>query len=246
MGEICKFQSNTVEITSEFILKYEFLLSLPNTITPQRCIVNIGLDSALPVVAHEDDNPFGPHRSFFRIFTSAGEWRTVDISIDFVDFLIAHIFSGVIEEWFGTLECVERPRWAEYVCKHLLIFNSIWGHVSSMGLAAFIATYAWAMSGQELRIGDLAYAISIAIVIWAFLKIAAGLVSEAFNDAVGRCLIPTVILVTEGDRRAYAKLKLPKNKVLRSMGSITLGAVFGVFLNVVASYLYAHLTRISG
>lgn len=51
-----ELNAGNYEITSEIILKYEFLIQIPNTPKPQRCIVNIGLDSSLPVLMKNDTN----------------------------------------------------------------------------------------------------------------------------------------------------------------------------------------------
>lgn len=44
------FSVNSPDMTSELIIKLEFMIQLPNTVSPQRCIINVSLDSGLPVV----------------------------------------------------------------------------------------------------------------------------------------------------------------------------------------------------
>ena len=85
-----EFQINAFEITSEVSIKLEFLAKLPSTVTPQRCVVNVSLDSGLPVI-HENfkQNASSEFLSFF--FPISQNFPTVEISIDFVDFLVAKI-----------------------------------------------------------------------------------------------------------------------------------------------------------
>lgn len=67
----------SMSVTSELILKFEFLIKLPSSNDPQRCIINIELDSGLPIVTAED----GISTNFISFFGSFSyKWRPVLIS----------------------------------------------------------------------------------------------------------------------------------------------------------------------
>jgi hypothetical protein len=118
------FSINSPDITSELIIKFEFIVQLANTPTPQRCIVNVSLDSELPVVEARGKDR---HDLFMLEFMGflATDYRTVEISIDFVDFLIAKIFCGVIEEWFLTLDIAPTSKLTTFLIKKADLVRSI-------------------------------------------------------------------------------------------------------------------------
>jgi hypothetical protein len=60
-------QTSTTQVTSDISLKYEFLISLPNTPGPQRCVIGIMVDSAALIMAESESSfPF----SFFDVSTN--------------------------------------------------------------------------------------------------------------------------------------------------------------------------------
>ena len=105
----CEFQLNSTDVTSEVSIRLELLLKLPLTEHPQRCSVNASLDSGLPIIAREPGMTAGPFAEFVMLFAYE-KYRTVSISVDFVDFIVAKVLVGVIEEWFASLDGIPRGR----------------------------------------------------------------------------------------------------------------------------------------
>lgn len=70
--------TSNYEITSSILLKYEFLVRLPNGGGLQRCIISIDLDSALPVILRSRKSKSEIDEIGFFLFM-ASEWRTVDV-----------------------------------------------------------------------------------------------------------------------------------------------------------------------
>src|SRR5205814_4525790 len=100
------FDMVKAEIVSEVVIKFEFLIRLPDLTTPQRYVLNIDIDSKLPVVASdEEERAFGLLRFFYRLENIP----SVTVSIDYIDYLCGKSFVHVIEEWFKRLE--ESPSW---------------------------------------------------------------------------------------------------------------------------------------
>jgi hypothetical protein len=230
------FQTNSTDLTSEIILKYEFLIQLPNTPAPQRCIVTVALDSGLPMLpgTGEDSLP----DSIIIFFGGPGEWQSVRITIDFVDFLIARVFTSVIEAWFQSLEKTECPDWARFCQRHFERIGGGWRHISTIGLACFLATFAYTYRG-EISIKDVLYLVAISLVAFVALKVVFSFLETAFNKNLSSMLVPSAILITEGDKRCYNKVLEPRNSFLNSIWKIIIAAVSAVTLNIVASYVYA-------
>lgn len=236
-------QMNVTDITSAILLKYEFLIQIPKTLDPQRCVLNVTLDSGLLVVCRDDDVPPLLARGIYRMMTIPTAWRTVDISIDFVDFLVARNFASVVEEWFSHLPVLTKPKIAAFYHTHYHLITSIWHRSATLGLALFFLVFAAGRSSTSITLNDLMYAASIAILIWSILSIAIREVEDSFSTRISQCFIPSVILLTNGDRRAYEALLSPNPTIARSLRSVFWTSAMAIFLNIAASYIYAAMTR---
>jgi hypothetical protein len=103
------FEVASNDVTSELIIKYEFLIQLPNIENPQRCVINVTIDSKMPVLKDELDNNFDD--DFFMII-GLDRFPTVKLTVEFVDFLVGKEYQQIIEEWFEHLPEVSSPNWA--------------------------------------------------------------------------------------------------------------------------------------
>lgn len=70
------------DITSEVIIKNESIFRLPNTPTPQRCIVNITIDSSLPLISKTKEEDDDDAEGFIYFLAIRPNWKTVSIKID--------------------------------------------------------------------------------------------------------------------------------------------------------------------
>ncbi len=231
---------NTAEITSEVILKIEFVASLPNTPTPQRCILNINLDSSLPMLNRGnefDDVPFIFAAMYLR------QWQTVEISIDFVDFLIARNFVSQIEEWFTTLQRVPDRKFEKLLAANMQRLDIILGQSGRFGSAFFIAFYVF-FSGNPLKNFEyFTYAVTISFMIWGIIQISAQALSRSIKKRVNRNIIPSVIVLTNGDKIGYKKLLESTTSTSGTVARLAFTPIFSILFNIVASFLYVWLTR---
>ena len=236
-----EFQINSSDITSEIGIKFEFIMQLANTTSPQRCIVNISLDSGLPILHSNETSRDLPFFEFF--FFVAQEFRTVEISIDFVDFLIAKIFANVVEEWFGTLETAPRPIFTTFLIKNLQTINSLISHFGKIGVAVFLASYVWFNQGVIGNPGKFVYSVSLALILWSFFAVASSSVTRRFSRRLYMNVVPSVIILTEGDHKAYEKIKNGLNSSYNTAIGIVSTGFINVILNIFASYVYTYLSK---
>ncbi len=230
------------DITSELSLKIECLVELPNTPQPQRLIFNVSIDSSLPVISKKSDH-FDDDMDGFAFFViSRSEWRTVEISIDFVDYLMAKVFSGVVEEWFKTLKATPRPRLNSFMLKNLSIIRSLLAQTSRIGMALFLLTFAYIARPSGLTLDKIMFVVSISMFIWSSIAILERFVSSRFIRRVYSNVIPSVILLNKNDEDVFDRVKSEMTS-----SSVTLFGVFATFamgalVNVISSYIYAWLS----
>lgn len=96
-------RANHPEVTSEILIKIETVLKIPNTVTDQRIVINLDIDSALPLLISDKKKKYERIDLGFFLF-HRNTWKTVTLNIDFIDFLVAKNFASIIEEWFSHLE----------------------------------------------------------------------------------------------------------------------------------------------
>lgn len=231
---------NVKTVTSDLTIRWEFVFQLPATDTKQRCVINITLDSGLPLTIHDDP---GTAAGFIMVFGFSPNYKTVRLSIDFVDFLVAKTFAGFIEEWFSHLDKIQPPRWAIFITKNFQIFNSIFDQFTRLGLSAFLLTFALLHKQVEVKLLDCIYAISVCIFVWSIISIFSKKISTNFTDKVLRCIPPSVILLTTGDEDAFNRFKSTKNSYYIGIISFSAMSFFSIALNVRASFIYSYLTQ---
>ena len=232
-------QAAGAEITSEVLLKYEFIIELPNTLAPQRCVINVVLDSGLPVVSDSnrslDDSPF------LDFILLSRDYRTADVSIDFFDYLVAKAFMNAVEDWFNTLDIMPKPKLTNFLSRNMRVISSIFVQVGRAGFACYLATYVWFNKGIIWPFGRFVYAICLAIMIRCFFSI----IYENLMRVVSRRLIknsmPSIILLTDGDTRAFEKIKAAQNSSVHTVFGIIFASLFTILLNIISSYIFDFL-----
>lgn len=235
-------QVNNHEVTSEITLKMEFVLISPGTKTPQRLIITVNLDSSLPILDNQRVRPSErPPYTFWKHFGS--NWRTVDVSIDFVDFLVAKSFVNVVEEWFLTLDKPPKPKANTFIFYNFPLLDNILGQFGRIGMAIFLSFFVYLNQGNLDSLGRLTLAVSVGLAIWSIFLTARSIITKRIFKRVTCAIIPTVILLNDGDEKAY------KN-VLAEVGSPALpafGFLFTVSIaigaNLLSSYIFDYLTR---
>lgn len=225
------------DVTSEVILRFEFLFNMPETDQPQRCIVDINLDSALPVIKGQDEAAsIGGAMGFF--FSMAREWRTVEISIEFVDYVVAKSFVRTIEEWFSKLKRTPVQKLNSLLLLFLRALRAMLGQSGRLGAASFLAGAWLALGDMPLTSSAILGGGALLLAIWSFVNVVSGYVAGVVLNRVFRNLIPTMILFNEADSQAYASIlgrrSAPLGTLARVAGTILLS--FGV--NLASSYTW--------
>ena len=229
------------EITSELTLKLEFVIHLPDTAHPQRCIVNVNIDSSLPVIHKQRQEIHRANGIGFFVFLSR-EWRTVHLSIDFVDFLVAKGFVGVVEEWFSSLEDTPSRKLNDILLDNFPTLNSTLSQSGRIGMAAFLATYVGFSASISISLTDLTFAVSIGLLIWAIFAIVQSSLRNTIHKRLTMNIVPSVILLTLGDERAYSDIEESRNSPTNTV-LYYCGVVFvGLAINIISSYIYTRLT----
>ncbi|MEG3150473.1 hypothetical protein U1769_11325 [Sphingomonas sp. ZT3P38] len=228
------------DVTSEITLKFEFVILLPNTQSPQRCIVNINLDSSLPVIIdHRKDT--SEAESFGLFFVMKREWRTVKVNIDFVDFLIAKSFTGLAEEWFNSLNRTPEKKFNAFLLRNMSTIRFILGQAGRLGMASFLASYTLFSDEYSFTLPNIVMAVSLGLVIWSLLVIVESSLSSRVMKRVAVNIIPTVILLTDTDIKSYGEIKNGLNSPFFTIASGAVSIAAGILLNVIASYIFAYL-----
>lgn len=230
-------ETSRTEITSEIIVRYEFLIKLPNsTEKPQRYIVTVDIDSHLPLVA---DKPTHIEIPWFVI----RKFPTITISIDFIDYLLAKNLQHVIEGWHHALEEVKSPNWVEWCCAKQLNWRFLLSRIGYLGSAGFIGMYLWQRGGVINSVGELGYLIAVLICFSVFTNIATTYIGIWFSETIHRSLVPSTILLTVGDERAFSKVTKEQSKSFTHMFSAVGGTLLAIIVNVAASFLYSWMTK---
>ena len=191
-------------------------------------------------MAKDFENPFGDGLIFF--LPPPHKWRAVSVSIDFVDFLVARVFFSVIEDWFKSLRKTSTPPWASWCQSNFAAIGNLWRHFGDISVAIFFLIFA-SSSEDQITAKDAIFALSFAVFLWIFFRVFFSWIYRSFQKHVIQNLIPAVIVLTEGDRRGMTTISQPKSGVLNNAFKLSLAGIMGICLNLVASYLYAYLTR---
>lgn len=235
-----KLRVNNHEITSEITLKLEFVIQLPETPQAQRCIITVNLDSSLPVI-HKQEKRFPDPAAIGIIVFFGKDWRTVRLSIDFVDFLVAKAFTTVVEEWFSTLKRTPIKRFNDILLKKFNVLRSVLGQFGRIGMAVFLGAYIWFSEGQVGSLAQVTLAVALGLLIWAVFVIVESSIENQLLKKLSSNIVPSVIILTEGDENAYSEVIGSLNSPTNTM--ITYGSVIvvSVSANIMASYIYTYL-----
>lgn len=234
-----KLEVSSNELTSDITIKYELVFRLPKTETDQRCIINIKLDSSLPVISDSKHMRQMSNLGFALLY--AQEWESAVISIDFVDFLIAKVFCTVVEEWFKQLKRSSAPVRMPNLRHYHRIFDVLSAQIGRLGMALFFAIFAW-ISGKGMDLQKVVYAVSIALAIWATYFLIRDKVSRYILEKVNGNTIPAIIVLNPCDQNAIDEISKRAVSPIKLIFGMVLTCISGLLLNIIASYTYSFLT----
>jgi len=227
------------DITSELIIKIECLLDIPGTVQPQRCVINISLDSSLPVLASDKlKNELAEDLSLF--FFLRNDWRAGYISIDFVDFIIAKGIISTFKEWFDNLDKAPERKITKLFLKHQVLVRNCIRNSGIIGVAALIITTSFTHKGLDINL--LARLIGICFIIYSLFSIFSNKIEESVFKTIISGMIHTILLISDRDNAEYKKIveKVPSGPVIiiKSLSSL----ILNISLGIVSSYIYSYFT----
>jgi hypothetical protein len=222
------------EVTSEVTLRYEFLVEIQQAIGPQRCVITVNLDSALPLLEHKERNADAPFSYWMWI---SREWETAKVTIDFVDFMVARGFLNVIEEWFKGLKPSPKPILGGALIKKFAAFENASLQAGRVGFAIFLAVFVY-LRGSSLTLSTTVYATCVGLVLWSVFHGIIPAVSRWIFGRVTANIVPSVILLNKKDTDVFNTIcgELTSTKV--TIFSMMMTILFNISLNIVASYLF--------
>ncbi len=227
------------EITSEVSLRFEFLLQLPNTQHPQRCVVDVNLDSSLPVIASDRPRDLDGDLGFMVLFM--GKWQTVKVSIDFVDFLIAKSFLALVEEWFVKLTPTPDNQVNRVIAKRYGLIRSLVNESPRLGAAAYLVAAAYFFDASDYSLQTLLISGSLLLVIWALFTVLSGHVSRRVLARVKRNIIPSVIILSRSDEVAFERVLADRNRPEFTLVGLVGMFLFSLLINVCSTWVISLL-----
>lgn len=185
------------DITSELSIKYEFLIQLPDVETIQRCIINVTIDSKLPMLKEDIEQEL---EDDFYYFMTLDRIPTLGVRVEFVDFLIGKEFQQIIEEWFNQLPEVRSPRWAVNLSKmgrrKIAIFSNI--NYLAISLYLFIVPKFYPM--VIVTVNDAIVFAATACALFLVSRALTTQIAWLMAKHISTVVVPSLVVFTRGDK----------------------------------------------
>ncbi|MBP2512786.1 MULTISPECIES: hypothetical protein [unclassified Sphingomonas] len=232
-----RFQTNEFIITSEVVLRIEMLMKLPNLVAPQRMVINISLDSSLPVIA--PDERMTPDTGLLDFLIAfGGNWRTCRVSVDFVDFITAQRFISSAEEWFNQLRKMPQTKINSWLVRNWRLLKDTIDNTPTIGLAAFVAFYGARHPDYPDTLSAPLSSAALAIAIMAILSSTKGQMAVFFMRRLTHNILPTIILLTTGDERRFDDYQKARASASTTIAAWLMLPVISILLNIASNYIY--------
>lgn len=231
-------QENTIDVTSEVILKVEMVLKVKASDTPQRLVITIILDSGLPLLGErENTNDVG----FLEFMLSLSpKWNTCKVSVDFVDFVLSQRFVACAERWFAELQGLPTSKLNGFIARRWRAIRDAIQASGYIGMATFLASYTY-FRGQDISTSEILFCSSIALALFGVWSASWGNIYIALVNRLTSNIFPTVILLTEGDKRKFKELSEKRNSPRNTLFILGGSILTNLLVNLTSSYLYTLL-----
>lgn len=166
-------------------------------------------------------------------------YRTVFVSIDFVDFLIAKIFMSTVEEWFKGLQHTPRSKIVGWMTRRSNLIGAALSQIRVFGSAIFLSSLAYFAPGLISDLPHLAYALSVALVIWGVSAILTNSVVHSVTRRISKSTIPSVILLTDGDKRGYDGFMRVTKVAYIVVFQFVFTLILSIGVNLLSSYIFS-------
>ena len=128
------YNSNAASPTVNLVLKYNFSIIPAGLERPQEYVVTIRLTSRVAALQQlEDEAP-----SFMRgRFMSYLDNETAEVTIDYVDYVVARGFLEAFDEWIRGCKTIPNKNWLEFLRR----WSNLAPHIMRLGAIVLIAYY---------------------------------------------------------------------------------------------------------
>lgn len=228
------YNSNSVSPTVSTVIKYNFSIIPPNLQQPQEYIITIHLTSRVAIAEQmkEEIPPFMRAR-FFRLMSD----NTAEITIDYVDYVIARSFLEAFDEWVKGCNIAPKKKWLRKLRR--------WSHLApkiiSNGVVVLIAIFAlqaipnFFSKPVNPEIGARFFVIySASIYIMIFLANVAG---DMIENAIDSYPILSYLNLNRGDLKLIDDFYQSKNQVIYKF-------IFGCFITIILGVISCELDKL--
>ncbi len=226
--------SNSTSETERLVIKYNFLVILPKVKRPQSYEIEINIASKIALnssMPRQIKGSFGVLKFFIGL--------TANVSIKYVDYLVARNFQDVIFEFLNGLtlaeqnvivkKLIENSHWVPRLFKYSLSILSLYLATAS------IPKYIPIDSNNLNKLGS--FLLVSSFIIFVFYRIGHAL-GRIVEDALDEYQEISYIKLTKGDEKLIEKVK-KKNKRKLLMGCIAsiLTVLLGILSSTIANYI---------
>lgn len=224
-----KYNSSKNKSTLNLILKYNFLIRLPDLPNPQAYVLTIKLNSRLAMIETlEREAPsFIPYGVFAFMHKNSAE-----ISVEYIDYVIARGFVETVDEWVNGCNSIPMNKTLDFFQSNSkyasIIIQLIIGAITIYSFLIFVETLSDSFSKAWGRFFIIAFASFLLIIKTANLL---GNVIEKYIDSFYQ---DSYLRLTRGDEKLIERSKSRKRGIFIK---IILQILFTIFLGVISSKL---------
>lgn len=232
------YDSSRLSPVESVLLKYDFLIRLPQTNRLQNYTLSVRLASRISIMKEaEEDFPAG--FPFKALFTG----RTANVSINYIDYLVARNFQDSIKDWIDGLEEHKFPKWLIFLQKRSHYIPRITKYVIGSIILLIILRFLSAF--QILDLNQLAkVSVVIFSVFFASFQLAKWF-GEYSESSLDRYTELSYIKLNKGDEREITRAKEKNQKnILKTVGGIIGTLVLGILSSIIDKYFLGKLLDI--
>ena len=135
------------------------------------------MDSSLPMLLRQNSEQ-NDLESFSYLFFIKHKWPTIEISIDFVDFVVAKLFCSTVEEWFNTLDSTQDNKYNRFLFNKQDTIRDVMAQSGRFGMATFLISISIFAQDNFFNLRSAIFATSIGIFIWALFSILESIITK--------------------------------------------------------------------
>lgn len=227
-------------ITSDVHLKFEFIIQLPEAAQPQRCIINVHVDSKLLMF---EDNEFNNNIDPNFIHILGLEIPAIRFTVEYVDFLLGETFVSVIDKWADSLEEIKAKNFLSKIYKLRISWRLVSDRVGLIGLAIFLGIFSHVAPEGGMSILSIVQLAAVSCILYAIFSLGLRGFAVRFERNLPRCFLQSMIVLTDADKRLSQKALEGREAAAKILPQYIASWFMAIILNVIASFIYAWISR---